>query len=161
MIPPYGAQHRMVGPGDPAVFAFRFDRLARFGLPAAGEHPAGARILMGSAGLDVLFGSWRVRTQRANVIGAERSGPLRRWHAWGARYSAADRRLVLGGSRHGAVRLSFDRPVAGVHRREPIRLTSLTVTTTEPDELVAAMHGFVACISPEAASLDDGRRRPD
>lgn len=143
MIPPFGPQHRMVGPGDPAVFVFRFDRPARYGLRALRVDPAEARILMGSAGLDVRFGPWRVTTQRANVAGAQRSEPLPWWRSVGARYSTADHRLVLGSSRHGAVCLSFDRPVVCAHRRTAIRLTSLTVTTTEPDELAAAVRAFV------------------
>jgi hypothetical protein len=141
MIPPFGPQHRMLGPGDPAVFVFRFDRPARYGLRALRVHPAQARILVGSAGLDVRFGPWRVTTQRDNVVGAQRSGPLR-WRSVGARYSTADNRLVLGSSRYGAVCLSFDRSVVCEHRRASIRLTSLTVTTTEPDELAAAVRAF-------------------
>jgi hypothetical protein len=142
MIPSFGPQHRMVGPGDPAVFVFRFDRSARYSLRALRVHPAQARIQMGSAGLDVRFGPWRVTTQRANVAGAQLSGPLRWWRSVGARYSPADHRLVLGSSRHGAVCLSFAHPVVCVHRRASIRLTSLTVTTTEPDELAAAVRAF-------------------
>jgi hypothetical protein len=83
--------------------------------------------MVGSARLDVRFGPWRVATQRGNVAGAEPSGPLR-WRWVGACYSAAEHRLVLSSSRHGAVCLSFDRPVVCVPRRAPIRLMSHPVS---------------------------------
>jgi hypothetical protein len=114
-IPPFGPQHRTVGPSDPAVFG-SFRPPGRYGLRAVGVRPAQVRIMVGSARLDVRFGPWRVATQRGNVAGAEPSGPLR-WRWVGACYSAAEHRLVLSSSRHGAVCLSFDRPVVCVPRR--------------------------------------------
>jgi len=142
VIPPFGPRHHVVGRGDPAVFAFRFDRLVLIGPRAVHLHPTPAHIEVGSAGLTVRFGPWRVTTQRGNVAGAAPSGRLPWWRSVGVRYSAADRRLILGSSRYGAVSLSFDRPAACVHLGTPIRLMALTVTTTEPDELAAAVRAF-------------------
>jgi hypothetical protein len=136
-IPPFGPQHRTVGPSDPAVFG-SFRPPGRYGLRAVGVRPAQVRIMVGSARLDVRFGPWRVATQRGNVAGAEPSGPLR-WRWVGACYSAAEHRLVLSSSRHGAVCLSFDRPVVCVPRRAPIRLMSHPVSRPGQSRLRQAL----------------------
>jgi hypothetical protein len=48
VITPFGPQHHLVGPGDPAIFMFRFDAPARYGLRAIRVRSSQARIQIGS-----------------------------------------------------------------------------------------------------------------
>jgi hypothetical protein len=86
------------------------------------------------------FGPWVLCTPRANVAGAQVSGP----YAWakvvgGPRMSLADRGLTFATTTRGGVCIRFEEPVGGVLPVPFLRHPGLTVTPDDPEGLVDAL----------------------
>jgi hypothetical protein len=82
-----------------------------------------------------------VRTPRANVIGAEVTGPYAVWKTAGpARYAVTDRGLTFASNRRRGVRVGFAEPVPGLEPTGRLRHPELTVTVADPDGLAALLH---------------------
>jgi hypothetical protein len=87
--------------------------------------------------LVIRFGPWTLRTPMSNVAGAEKTGPYRWWKVVGpVRLSLADRGATFATSSREGVCIRFHEPVPGGLPRELVRHPGVTVTVTEPDELV-------------------------
>jgi hypothetical protein len=121
---------------------FRFAFAAPFRVPLAllGVRPATASVTVDDAWLAARFGPWRLRTPRANVVAARRTGPYRWWRAIGPHLSLADRGVTFGTSTGGGVCIEFATPVPALAGRR-LRHPGLTVTVEEPDALVRILVG--------------------
>lgn len=125
-------------------YAFRFDTKAADVLRLLTINEDRSWVRVTDDWLDVRFGPWRVRTPLTNVAGAEQSGPLSLWRAFGARLSLADRGLTFGTSTEGGVCVRLHQPVAGLL---PVRLRmhpGLTVTVERPQALVTDLRHRLA-----------------
>ncbi|MDZ5442124.1 hypothetical protein U2F26_05165 [Micromonospora sp. 4G57] len=125
--------------GTPRRYGFRFDPAFRLPLALLGVRPATAVVELDADALTVRFGPWRLRTARSNVTGAERAGPYRWWRVVGPHISQVDRGVSFGTSTAAGVCVRFATPVPALLPGSWLRHPGLTVTVTEPDELVRAL----------------------
>lgn len=121
----------------PERFRFAFDpRYRRFAAPL-GITPATAWVDLGDE-LDARFGAWRLRTPRANVVGAEVTGPYGFWKTAGpAHLSFSDRGLTFATNGRRGVCVRFAEPVAGIDPLGLVRHPALTLTVEDPDRLAS------------------------
>jgi hypothetical protein len=118
-------------------FRFDFEPLLVPAAAAVGVTPWTSSVELDPDELRVRFGPWSVRTERANIVGAERTGPYKyRKVAGPPHLSFADRGLTMATTRRGGVCIRFDEPVRGSDPLGKLRHPALTVTVDEPDELV-------------------------
>jgi hypothetical protein len=122
-----------------ARFAFRFDPVFRLPLALLGVRPETAYVELDAATLTVRYGPWRLRTDRANLAGAERGGPYRWWRAVGPHLSLADRGVTFGTSTAAGVCLRFRTPVPALAPGGRLRHPGATVTVVDPDGLLRAL----------------------
>ncbi|GAA4445357.1 hypothetical protein [Phytohabitans houttuyneae] len=122
-----------------ARFPFAFRAPARWALALVGVTPARAWVAVSPEEFEVRFGPWHLRTSRANVRAARRTGPYRWWRALGPRLSMADRGATFGTTTGPGVCVCFATPVPALAPGGWLRHPALTVTVTDPDALVAAL----------------------
>jgi hypothetical protein len=128
-------------PGRPAsgqarVFPFRFDRAARYLLPALGVTPATSRVQVADGQVLISFGPWRATVDRRNIRAVRVTGPFKAWRAIGLRMSLADRGLTFGTSTRGGVCIEFRQPIAVLAPRWLLAHPAVTVTVDRPGDLV-------------------------
>ncbi|MFF5174601.1 hypothetical protein ACFY3U_18465 [Micromonospora sp. NPDC000089] len=121
--------------------AFRFDPPFRLPLALLGVRPETSWVLVDEEALEIRYGPWRLRTGRANVIGAEVSGPYRWWRAVGPHLSLADGGVTFGTGTTAGVCVRFRSPVPGLGPGAWPRHPAATVTVGDPDALVRALGG--------------------
>jgi hypothetical protein len=115
------------------TFSFRFEPLYRTLARGFGVSPTRARVTVDDEIFEARYGPWRVRTPRANVVGAEVTGPYAVWKTAGpARLAVTDRGLTFASNRERGVRVDFAEPVKGM---PGLRHPELTVTVDDVDGL--------------------------
>lgn len=122
--------------GRRRVFAFRFDRAARFLLLAVGVTPATSRVEVAGGQVRIRYGPWGTRVDQRNIRAVTASGPFQAWKAIGPRVSAADRGLTFGTSTRGGVCIRLRQPVGGLLPRRLLAHPAVTVTVDRPAELI-------------------------
>ena len=121
-------------------FDFAFDDRYRKACRPFGVHPESAWVEVDDEALTARFGPWVVRTSRANVVSATRTGPYSVAKTIGpARLSVADRGLTFATNREAGLCLRFAEPVTGIDPIGIIRHPGLTVTVRSPDALADAI----------------------
>ncbi|MCF6476305.1 hypothetical protein FAF44_49395 [Nonomuraea sp. MG754425] len=120
-------------------FGFAFEDRYRPLLAALGIRPGTCRLTLGDDLLRVRFGPWLVLSPRANVTGAEPSGPFSPLKAIGVRVSPADGGLTFGSSTTQGVCVSFRRSVSGSEPLGVLRHPALTVTVEDPARLIGLL----------------------
>ncbi|MFF0722346.1 hypothetical protein [Micromonospora sp. NPDC003816] len=121
------------------LFPFRFDPVLRPLLALLGVRPSTAWVRVDGDALTVRFGPWRLRTQRANVVDTETTGPYRWWRVVGPRLSAADLGVTFGSSTATGLCVRFARPVPALLPGGRPRHPGLTVTVDDPAALARAL----------------------
>lgn len=121
----------------PAMFALRYNPMARPLLVVVGLGPARSRVVLIDGELDVRMGwAFRARVPLTRVVGARRE-PIPLLMGVGVHGYAG--RWAVNGSRAGAVRLDLEprghARVCGV----PVRLASLWVSLEDPDAFLVAV----------------------
>ncbi|MGC5019175.1 hypothetical protein [Micromonospora sp. DT47] len=119
--------------------AFRFDPAFRVPLALLGVRPETSWVVVDDEALEIRFGPWRLRTDRANVTGAQTGGPYRWWRAVGPHLSLADGGVTFGSSTATGVCIRFGTAVPGLWPGSRPRHPAATVTVTDPDALVRAL----------------------
>lgn len=123
-------------------FDFDFDPLYRVAALPFGITPSNAVVLIDDADqtLQARFGPWRTGTTLQNIVDAQVTGPFARIKTIGsARLSFSDRGLTFATNARRAVCLCFAEPVPGLEPTGRLRHPNLTLTVTEPAELIAAI----------------------
>jgi hypothetical protein len=116
---------------------FRFRPLLAPAAAAFGVTPWTAHVDVDDDELRVRFGPWSVRTPRANVAGAERTGPFKVAKvAGGPHLSFRDRGATFATTTEAGVCIRFREPVRALLPVGPVRHPALTVTVDDPDRLV-------------------------
>lgn len=121
------------------LFLFRFDRIARYVLPALGVTRATSRVEVVGGQLLIRYGPWRTAVDRRNIQAVRATGPFNGWKAIGPRLSPADRGLTFGTSTHGGVCIQLRQPVAVLMPGRLLAHPAVTVTVERPRELVRLM----------------------
>ncbi|MEU8216946.1 hypothetical protein AB0C47_14360 [Micromonospora taraxaci] len=116
-------------------FPFRFDPVFRPMLALVGVRPATAWVVVTDRDLMIRYGPWRLRTERANVIAVELSGPYRWWRVIGPHVSMVDRGASFGSSTAGGICLRFGAPVPALVPGGRVRHPAATVTVADPPAL--------------------------
>lgn len=121
----------------PTRLPFRFRPLLAPAAAAFGVTPWTAHVDVDDDELRVRFGPWSVRTPRANVAGAERTGPFKVAKvAGGPHLSFADRGATFATTTDAGVCIRFREPVRAILPVGPVKHPALTVTVADPDRLV-------------------------
>lgn len=130
-------------------FDFAFEPLLVPFALVVGVTPRTAWVELDAEGgtLEVRFGPWVLRTDLANVAGAEVSGPYHLVKVAGPPHlSLADRGVTFATTRRRGVCLRFHEPVPGALPGRLLPHPGATVTVADPEGLVAA----IASSLPEA-----------
>ncbi|MET8991616.1 hypothetical protein ABZW49_39710 [Nonomuraea wenchangensis] len=122
--------------GETRRFAFAFDDRYRPLLRLLGIRPDTCELTLSADVLRVRFGPWLVLSPRANVAGAELSGPYSAVKAIGPHLSLADGGLTFGSNTRLGVCIRFRRSVSGSEPLGVLRHPALTVTVEEPARLL-------------------------
>jgi hypothetical protein len=102
--------------------------------------PHTAWVEVGDRDFEARFGPWRVRTPRANITGAEATGPYAFWKTAGpARLAVTDRGLTFATNGERGALILFGQPVRGLDPFGILRHPELTVTVADVDGLLAAI----------------------
>ncbi|MEV0617779.1 hypothetical protein AB0I81_30965 [Nonomuraea sp. NPDC050404] len=120
-------------------FGFAFEQRYRPLLALLGINPGTCRLTLTDELLRVRFGPWLVLSPRANVAGAELSGPFSPVKALGVRMSLKDGGLTFGSSTRRGVCIRFHRSVSGSEPLGVLRHPALTVTVEDPDRLAGLL----------------------
>lgn len=130
-----------MGPHSVEVFPFRFDRRYQLaGLPL-GITPRTAGVRITESEVVVVFGPWRLRTDRDNVTSTTITGPYQVLKTIGPPHlSLADRGLSCATNPDEGLCLRFDRPVPGIEPTGLLRHPAVTVTVADCSRLAAALH---------------------
>ena len=126
-------------PQPPAAgrFAFRFEPLLAPFSFAVGVTPRTSHVLVDDEWLEVRFGLWVLRTERANVASAEVTGPYAFVKVAGpAHLSFADRGVTFATNRQRGVCIRFHEPV---HALPGLKHPGATVTVEDPEGLVRSL----------------------
>ncbi|MFG1613096.1 hypothetical protein ACGFI3_10055 [Nonomuraea wenchangensis] len=122
--------------GETRRFGFAFEDRYRPLLRLLGIRPDTCELTLGDDVLRVRFGPWLVLSPRANVAGAELSGPYSAVKAIGPHLSLADGGLTFGSNTRQGVCIRFRRSVSGGEPLGVLRHPALTVTVEEPARLL-------------------------
>ncbi|MEU4517034.1 hypothetical protein AB0G05_46760 [Nonomuraea wenchangensis] len=125
--------------GETRRFAFAFEDRYRPLLRLLGIRPDTCELTLNADVLRVRFGPWVVLSPRANVAGAELSGPYSAVKAIGPHLSLADGGLTFGSNTRQGVCIRFRRSVSGSEPLGVLRHPALTVTVEEPARLLDAL----------------------
>jgi hypothetical protein len=119
-------------------FPFRFDPVYRRVARLFGITPSRAWVDIGDRALEARFGPWRVRTDIANIFGAEVTGPYAFPKTVGpARLAVTDRGLTFASNGDRGVLMTFRTPIPGLEPFGLLRHPELTVTVTDVEGLAA------------------------
>jgi hypothetical protein len=119
-------------------FPFRFDPAYRWVARLFGITPSRAWVDIGDRALEARFGPWRVRTDIANIFGAEVTGPYAFPKTVGpARLAVTDRGLTFASNGDRGVLMTFRTPIPGLEPFGLLRHPELTVTVTDVEGLAA------------------------
>lgn len=120
-------------------------------LPALllGITPRTAWVEVGSAGLEVRYGAWRLRTGLDNLASAERTGGFAWLKTVGPPHlSFADRGISFTPNGDAALCVRFHEPVPGIDptRLLPLRHPGATLGVMDPDRLLADLRAAGAAV---------------
>lgn len=119
------------------TFAFRFDDRYRHLARPFGITPERAEVVVDDDTFTARYGPFRVQTPRANVVGADITGPYRMWKTAGpARLAVTDRGLTFASNGDRGVVVFFRERVHGL---PGLRHPELTVTVEDPEALLRAL----------------------
>lgn len=120
-------------------FEFAFEPRFRPLLLGFGVTPGNSAVTVSDHRVVARFGPWVCASERANIRGAQPTGPYRWYRAIGVRLSLADRGLTFGSTTAGGVCIEFREPVSGPLPGALLRHPGLTVTVQDPDRLAALL----------------------
>ncbi|MQY04160.1 hypothetical protein [Actinomadura macrotermitis] len=120
-------------------FPFAFADRYRRPLALLGVHEGSAYVELTDGELRARYGPWTLRTPRANVAGAEITGPYQWWKAIGPHLSAADRGVTLGTTPDRGVCVRFRTPVRCLEPFGLLKHPGATFTVRDPEGLRAAL----------------------
>jgi hypothetical protein len=104
-----------------------------------GIRPSNTELRIDGNRLDVDFGPWRVRTEVANVVSTEVTGPYTALRAIGPHLSLKDRGASFGTNIRAGTCLLFARPVRALDPFGVLRHPGLTVTVEDTEGLAARL----------------------
>jgi hypothetical protein len=129
----------------PRRFTFDFDPRFERAARAFGITPENAWVEVGGGRLDAHYGRWRLRTSLDNVSSAQITGPYRFIKTAGpARLAVTDLGLTFASNRRRGVLICFHRRVPGIEPLGLLRHGELTVTVSQPEELVETLQDAIA-----------------
>jgi hypothetical protein len=137
--------------GQSVRFAFLFEPMLVPFAAAVGVLPRTTSLVLDDDELSIRFGPWSLRTPRANIAGAEVTGPYRALKVAGPPHlSLRDRGITFATNRRAGTCIRFHEPVTALLpygdrlARLPfggLRHPAATVTVTNPNDLANRLGG--------------------
>jgi hypothetical protein len=122
------------------TLSFRFAPSYRLAGLAFGVTPRTTRVVVGGGHLEIRFGLWRLRSDLANVLDAEVTGPYQFIKAAGpAHLSLVDRGITFATNGDRGVCIRFRTPVPAMDPLGILRHPAATVTVADIELLIARL----------------------
>ena len=125
---------------DPARFGFAFDGAFRTLDRMLGVTPENSYIEVAGERVTIRFGRWVAQTTRDNVKSADVTGPFAVWKVLGPPHlSLADFGVTFATNARQGVCIQLASPVKAIEPLGVLRHRGITVTPSEPEQLVEAL----------------------
>lgn len=130
---------------EPRVFEFDFDDVFRWADKPLGITPETASVEVDDDRLVARFGRWVAEIDRADIVGAEVTGPYNVLKTIGPPHlSLADRGITFATNRRQGICIRLARPIKAMEPLGLLRHPSITLTVDRPEELKNLLLGSAA-----------------